>query len=325
MIAATILSMAFEAPRVARPVVTHGRHPVVTAKGPDALFQGMLSKLQGNMPWETTAASEDEVVEALPAMAKEEVERFEEEDGMCEIKREAQNDAMLAAAALTGVVALGADITAIDLATHAELAMAAAAAAGYGAMEDQGPVGSTLRFVGNVTKDALGAAVEANEKYELALKARAVLELGLERVATEIRKASRDVIERTQAAELAEAATLSTGAADVTPIYQYTRAKSAAPPTPPLATAPATALATPRVTSFGKPSVYRKPSTWGRGVEPPAQEAASAASQQLVPTLAQPEPTLDHTPARQRRTRAAAAAAALLGAVLVVKRRLLLF
>eukprot|EP00966_Prymnesium_polylepis_P018057 417213-Prymnesium_polylepis.2 len=192
-------SLAFQpAPHVPSLAVTT-RHPIVlgVAHAPVAKRDASLvSKLQAAMPWQrrsTRVVIDEEEFAATEALQLEEAARAQ-----AAIRKAAKNDAVLAAAALTGLATLGVDFAAVDLATQAEVAMAAAVAAGYGATQ-HGPVGETLTFAGNVTKELIQAAKEVNEKHELTLKARAVVELGVERavenVATAVRsrQAAREV------------------------------------------------------------------------------------------------------------------------------------
>ncbi len=114
--------------------------------------------------------------------------------------------AAAAAAGLAGLVTLGVDIAAVDLATHAELAVGAAAAVAYAANEDAGLLGDTLRSVGNLTKDVWDQAQKVDKELEISITAQAVGETLLERAAESAEVAYEKKVERD--AERAEAAAL---------------------------------------------------------------------------------------------------------------------
>lgn len=121
----------------------------------------------------------------------------------------ASSDAAVAAAALSAMTVLGIDVASLGIAENAELAIATGAVV-LAAMDDEGPVGETLRTVGGVSsavvKEGISAAAAIGdfaEEHELGLKARAIAELAIQKAIYEIDPKRRERDEAEAAAKKA--------------------------------------------------------------------------------------------------------------------------
>lgn len=114
-----------------------------------------------------------------------------EPDAVAEVKAKpkltASAEASLAAALLSGLAVLGIDIAGAGVIENADAALLVGGIA-LSQVDEEGPVGETLRTVGNVTSFVVGdvvaptvsAAADVYTKNELGYKARALLEIGIE-------------------------------------------------------------------------------------------------------------------------------------------------
>lgn len=156
-------------------------------------------------------ASEEDVAAAVEAMeaASEAAARPEPE------RLSASAEASLAAALISALAVLGIDLASFGVIENLDAAVAVGAIA-LSQVDSAGPVGQTLRAVGNtasavVTKGIVPAAKAVNdfaEKYEVGLTARALLEIGLEKLILKAREvadpeAARMRIEEEKAAKAA--------------------------------------------------------------------------------------------------------------------------
>jgi len=159
-------------------------------------------------------ASEEDVAAAVEAMeaASEAAARPEPE------RLSASAEASLAAALISALAVLGIDIASFGVIENLDAAVAVGAIA-LSQVDSAGPVGQTLRAVGNtasavVTKGIVPAAKAVGnfaEKYEVGLTARALLEIGLESLILKVREVAdpeeaRMRIEEKKAAEAARKA-----------------------------------------------------------------------------------------------------------------------
>ena len=154
---------------------------------------------------------EPEPVEPEPVEPEPEIELKEEPP---KPKLTASAEASLAAAAVSGLAVLGIDIAGAGVVEHADAALLVGSIA-LAQVDNEGPVGETLRVVGNVTSfvgrevvaPTVTTAANVYVENELGYKARALLELGIESAlyAADPERRAREKAEAEAAAEAARA------------------------------------------------------------------------------------------------------------------------
>ena len=130
-------------------------------------------------------------------------------------KMTASAEASLAAAAVSGLAVLGVDIAGAGIVEHADAALLAGTVV-LSQVDNEGPVGETLRTVGNVTSfvgrevvaPTVAAATDVYVENDLGYKARALLEIGFESAlyAIDPERRARERAEAEAAAARAKAA-----------------------------------------------------------------------------------------------------------------------
>jgi len=121
-------------------------------------------------------------------------------------------EATLAAGAVAAIATLGVDLASIDAAAHVDLALfAAGLVASQG--DNRGPLGQTIRTVGNLVERTMRVTNNFVAENELGLKSRAVLEVAVEEGVKAARNRQLEA-KKKAAAEAAELAVQAKAAAE---------------------------------------------------------------------------------------------------------------